>query len=534
MPVCPTCRTHYADSVSVCEKDGDTLLPEEAFTGVDADLAAGEIVGEYRIEGKLGEGGFGAVYRAVHPLIGKAAAIKVLNRQYSSNPQMVSRFISEARAVNQIRNRNIIDIFSFGALADGRQYYVMELLDGTPFDAYLKKQGRLEPARALPLLRSIARTLEAAHAKGIAHRDLKPENVFLVFDEEGMMQPKLLDFGIAKLLTDPSGGHKTRTGTPMGTPNYMSPEQCRGQNVDHRTDIYSFGVLCHQVLTGSLPFDGEAVMDILVKHMTAAPPRMSAVCPELPGEMDAPVQRMLAKEPSDRPQSIAAAVDELVSAAAQSGTDVQKTVYFSARPQPMPPGTPRQLTPAEMALAQARTVLPDSNKTFLPAETDVGQRPRKKTWVWLVAGAGAVAAAAILVFTLHGQGETAKTLTDRNQGASQTAPTSPPSTPPVISAPPMASLPPVESPPSEVLVTVESTPAGASVFRGTKKLGAAPGPIHLPYAANKVTLTVKADGYQPKDVDVLPTSNVVLSVALVKNAAAGPTHTTPHDLENPF
>ena len=167
---------------------------------------------------------------------------------------MVSRFIAEARAVNQIRHRNIIDIFSFGQLDDGRQYYVMELLDGEPLDALIERDGRLPLAEAIPILRGIARALDAAHAKGIAHRDLKPENVFLGRDPTARVFPKLLDFGIAKLLAPEDGPkHKTRTGTPIGTPYYMSPEQCRGRDVDHRTDIYSFGVLAYRMLTGVLP-----------------------------------------------------------------------------------------------------------------------------------------------------------------------------------------------------------------------------------------------------------------------------------------
>src|SRR5690242_191176 len=153
MATCPTCRTRYPDDVKTCSSDGEELLPDEAVAAADAELTVGQTVGEYRVEGKLGQGGFGAVYRAVHPLIGKTAAIKVLHKQYSSNPQMVSRFIAEARAVNQIRNRNIIDIFSFGALEDGRQYYVMELLDGMTLDAYIKKKGRLSPEEAVPVLR---------------------------------------------------------------------------------------------------------------------------------------------------------------------------------------------------------------------------------------------------------------------------------------------------------------------------------------------------------------------------------------------
>jgi len=160
MATCPTCHVRQPNEALVCPHDGAALLPDEAFSSADRPLEAGQMVGEYRVEGKLGEGGFGEVYGAVHPLIGKTVAIKVLNRQCSSNPEMVARFIAEARAVNQIRHRNIIDIFSFGALPDGRHYYVMELLEGEPFDAYLGRNGRLSPEAALPILRMVARALD--------------------------------------------------------------------------------------------------------------------------------------------------------------------------------------------------------------------------------------------------------------------------------------------------------------------------------------------------------------------------------------
>jgi len=132
----------------------------------------------------------------------------------------------------------------------------------------------LRAEEALPLLRSIARARDAAHAAGILHRDLKPENVFLITDDEGFAHTKLLDFGIAKLTSDVSGGHKTRTGMPIGTPRYMSPEQCRGMAVDQRTDVYSFGVMCFQVLTGKVPFESKVIMDLLFQHANAAPPRL--------------------------------------------------------------------------------------------------------------------------------------------------------------------------------------------------------------------------------------------------------------------
>ncbi|RLB49662.1 MAG: hypothetical protein DRI90_24330, partial [Deltaproteobacteria bacterium] len=162
MATCPECRARYADDVAVCEVDGARLLPDEVCESLDDDLVKGVVVGEYVIEQKIGEGTFGKVYRAEHPVIGKAAAVKVLNRQYSSDPSVVSRFVAEARSVNKIRHRNIIDIFSFGTLDSGLQYLVMELLDGQTLDAYCKQRGRLGPEEAIPILRDIGRALDAA------------------------------------------------------------------------------------------------------------------------------------------------------------------------------------------------------------------------------------------------------------------------------------------------------------------------------------------------------------------------------------
>jgi serine/threonine-protein kinase len=365
MATCPTCHTRYTDDVVHCNSDGAALVPDGLFASADTELKPGDMVGEYRVEGKLGEGGFGTVYRAVHPVIGKTCALKALHRQFSSNPQMVSRFIAEARAVNQIRHRNIIDIFSFGALPDGRQYYLMELLDGEPFDHYLQRKGALSPEEAMPLLRPIARALDAAHAAGILHRDLKPDNVFLVHDGEGGMIPKLLDFGIAKLMTadSVSGGHKTRTGAPMGTPYYMSPEQCRGAGIDHRTDIYAFGVLCHLALTGKLPFNADSVMDLLMKHMTAPPPLASEHRPELKPELDGPIQQMLAKEPADRPQSVTDAVESLASAAQRAGYGVvAKMTSGKASTVAVDPGNsgsaPRTVSQPSPGQTAARTLTP--------------------------------------------------------------------------------------------------------------------------------------------------------------------------------
>jgi serine/threonine protein kinase len=293
------------------------------------ELTPGQMVGEYRVERKIGEGGFGKVYAAVHPVIGKAAAVKILNPQLARSPEIVSRFADEARAVNQIRHRNIIDIFAFGTLPGGLHYFVMEMLEGTPLDDYLKKNAPLEPGHALSLLWPVGRALVAAHKAGIAHRDLKPENVFLTVDADGVIFPKLLDFGIAKLLHEGEMANRTRTGAMMGTPYYMSPEQCRGVGVDHRSDIYSFAIMIHEVLTGKKPFDAENVMDLLMKQISATPPAMSQVRPDLPRALDAPVLRMLDKSAERRPQTMSAALDELAAAARTIGIDLAASVPSS-------------------------------------------------------------------------------------------------------------------------------------------------------------------------------------------------------------
>ncbi|WP_437593507.1 protein kinase domain-containing protein [Sorangium sp. So ce1000] len=319
MATCPACRSVYPEDVATCPEHGGALLPDEAFFDDDAQLPPGAMIGEYRVERMLGAGTFGDVYAGEHPLIGKRVAIKVLNRRFASDPTVVSRFVGEARAVNRIRHRNIIDIFSFGVV-DGRHYFVMELLDGLTLGALIRREGRLSAGRAVALLEGIADALDAAHAAGITHRDLKPENIFVAIEKSGRYFPKLLDFGVAKL-ADEALAHKTATGVAVGTPAYMSPEQVRGKGVDPRSDIYSLGVIAHEVLTGTLLFQGESMMDVMMMHLLHEPPRASSVCADLPPELDAPVMAMLAKRAEDRPPSAGAAVQAFVAQVRKLGLD---------------------------------------------------------------------------------------------------------------------------------------------------------------------------------------------------------------------
>ncbi|MGE0869868.1 MAG: protein kinase [Kofleriaceae bacterium] len=274
------------------------------------ELGPGSMVGEYRIEGMLGEGGMGRVYSATHPVIAKRAAVKVLHPELSMHREAVERFIQEARSVNQIGHPNIVDIFAFGTLPDGRCYFVMEWLRGESLRTRIER-GLLPLAHALGFLETVMIALEAAHENGIVHRDLKPDNIFLVEIKGTEPQVKLLDFGIAKLLgNDNARAERTRTGNLLGTPAYISPEQARGHLVDHRTDIYAAGALAYELFTGELPFPADNAADMIAKHLFAQPPSAIAKNPQVPPPLDMMVMRMLAKEAAHRP-TLAEVRDEL-------------------------------------------------------------------------------------------------------------------------------------------------------------------------------------------------------------------------------
>ena len=272
----------------------DATVQQDTF-----DLMPGMMVGEYRIEGPLGSGGMGRVYAAIHPVIAKRAAIKVLHPELSVNREAIDRFIQEARSVNQIGHPNIVDIFAFGVLPDGRHYFVMEWLRGESLRQRLAR-APIALVDALGILETITLALEAAHDQGIVHRDLKPDNVFLVEVKGHRPQVKLLDFGIAKLL-GPQGVQRTQTGNMLGTPAYVSPEQARAQAVDHRTDIYALGAMMFELMTGELVFPADNAADMIAKHLLEPPRSAAALNPIVPPELDALIAAMLAKEAAQRP-----------------------------------------------------------------------------------------------------------------------------------------------------------------------------------------------------------------------------------------
>jgi serine/threonine-protein kinase len=344
MATCPKCNVSYGADVRWCPSDGSQLETTAAAGSAVFDnptsfskartlpghapgaapLGPGSRIGEYEITSKLGEGGMGVVYAGVQPLIGKKVAVKVLNPLLSQDASMEQRFIQEARSVNQIGHRNIVDIFSFGQLPSGQHYFVMELLPGQTLASRLGQPVPPTYEEGFNILLEVCEALIAAHAEGIVHRDLKPDNIYLAQGKTGPLEVKLLDFGIAKLMHGGQAVGQTGTGVPMGTPLYMSPEQCRGADVDARTDIYALGVIMFEMFTGRLPFKKNSYIETVTAHLTELPPRPAELA-ELPPGLEPIIFACLEKDPDARPWTMATLRDQLQKVASQNG------VWFDRR-----------------------------------------------------------------------------------------------------------------------------------------------------------------------------------------------------------
>lgn len=265
------------------------------------ELMAGTTLGHWRVTHELGRGGMGIVYAVVHEIIGKRAALKVMHKRLcGTNPE---RLMLEARVVNEIDHPNIVDIFEVGKLCDDRPYLVMERLDGVALSRRLT-EIKILPDRAVQILLQVAAAVAAAHAAGVIHRDLKPENVFLVRDHHAPDAPivKVLDWGIAKVLA--SNVRHTCEGFLVGSPHYVSPEQVRGLAASEKSDVYSLGVMAHELLLEALPFEGSTNVEIMVKHLHEAPTCPSELWPAIPYSLEDLLLEMLAKDPDRRPTMV--------------------------------------------------------------------------------------------------------------------------------------------------------------------------------------------------------------------------------------
>jgi eukaryotic-like serine/threonine-protein kinase len=282
---------------------GSVSAEAEADTEAGPSLVGTVLAGRYRIERLLGSGGMGSVYRAEHVLMRKACAVKVLHREMTQVKEVVARFEREAVAAARIEHPNVATATDFGQLENGSFYLVLEFIEGRSLSQLIAEAGALNEERALLIARQISDALAAAHAAGIVHRDLKPDNVMLVSKEGASDFVKVLDFGIAKLKIEEPGPNEqalTRLNTVMGTPEYMSPEQARGEPVDHRADLYTVGVILYEMLSGSSPFRHEEFVVVLTKKLTEDAPPLPAHVSTRTREL---VSALLQRTPDQRPQS---------------------------------------------------------------------------------------------------------------------------------------------------------------------------------------------------------------------------------------
>jgi serine/threonine protein kinase len=280
--ICPACSKDFADEVPRCDTCGVGLLALTVGEATKAEALIGQVVSErYKVERILGRGGMGTVYACRHVVVGKDLALKVLRPGNEPTEAVLDRFVREAQAAARIKSRHICEVLDFGQLPDGSLYAVMELLVGEDLSRALRK-GRLRTRELLHVFAQAADTLALAHDAGIVHRDLKPDNLFLLDDEGDPLFLKILDFGIAKF-ADKGPAQLTETGVILGTPFYMSPEQARGEPLDHRTDVYSLGVVMYRAFTGRLPFVADSTIGVLARHVTDPPEPPSHITSIDPG-----------------------------------------------------------------------------------------------------------------------------------------------------------------------------------------------------------------------------------------------------------
>ncbi|MCB9627161.1 MAG: serine/threonine protein kinase [Sandaracinaceae bacterium] len=440
----------------------DLRVIEGEDQGQKDPLVGTTIDGRYFVERVLGEGGMGLVYLGKHIVLGKPLAVKVLRPDVSKDQEIITRFRQEAQSASSIGNQHIIDISDFGTLPDGSTYFVMEFLDGTDLSGAIEKAGQMPANRVVHVAKQLAQALGAAHENGIVHRDLKPDNVYLIKRGGDTDFVKVLDFGIAKV--GGSNSKLTRAGQVFGTPHYMSPEQCSGSNVDHRTDIYAIGVMLYEMVTGDVPFDADNLMGILTKHLYEDPIPPTQKNANLPRELEAVILKAMSKQTETRYQNMGEFYDDLVrvgdglpALAMADGTGAYST---------------RRTAPTVGAVTGAPTS--GGSKTGI---------------IVAVVGAVVLLAAGGGIFVAMNQPEPAPQPPIAVIPAPAPIPTPP--VPEVVEAPP----PVVE----EFLISISSEPAGAAVWRGNELIGNTPLQLPRPTGDERLDLQLRLDGYDSKD-----------------------------------
>ncbi len=389
MKVCTTCGTEYPDDQSFCPADGSSLK-----STTSADLVGSIVAERYRITKKLGEGGMGAVYLGEHVKMGRMSAIKVISKSLAQDHDAIARFNREAANAARINHPNVCAIYDFGETDDGVIYLAMEFIEGEALTDLVNREGALSPKRAADIARQTAEALTAAHEFGIVHRDLKPDNIMIAKNRDGSELAKVVDFGIAKAAGGDEKQNVTKTGLVVGTPEYMSPEQLSGDQVDGRSDIYSLALVFFRMLTGTLPFQAETAQEVMIKRLTDEPLTLADAVPgtDFPSALQQVMDHALQRMPSDRYASahqfgadvvnavsgmmdVAAAIDtdgatQLIDSSDITAQDTAVDGDTEAIPQTRLSGAPKAPTPD--------TPMPPTAAAETPYEAPVEHEERKK------------------------------------------------------------------------------------------------------------------------------------------------------------
>src|SRR4051794_8782366 len=348
MKTCPKCGVEYPDTTTLCPADG-VALEKDPDSLVGTTLA-----GKYRIDARLNEGGMGTVYRGCHVLMDKTVAIKVLRPSLAADEKIVARFSREARAASRISHPNALSVTDFGEDETGHVFLVMEYLSGKTLKHVIREEGPLPLARVVDIARQVGDALHAAHEQGVVHRDLKSDNIMLL-DTMTSDYAKVLDFGIAKI-NEPDGTVDASLTAPnlvIGTPQYMSPEQCsQDAEIDSRSDIYSLGVILFEMLVGHVPFSGDSPTMVMMKHLQEPVPSVLEERSDLPASVARVVARAMAKVRDNRYQTVAELVEDLTIAAGMTihrlgaVTNTSETLIRTEEPDEVTVVRPREVVAA--------------------------------------------------------------------------------------------------------------------------------------------------------------------------------------------
>ncbi len=523
----------YATPVPTQTPPPSAAMSTSYVQGVDPFIGA-TLAGRYLITKKLGEGGMGAVYLATHIGLDKQVALKVLHGEFTRKPDLVERFIQEAKAASRIRHENVIDISDFGTTPEGMVFFAMEHLKGHDLHeeiARARLNGQLLPwARSKRIFLQICAALAAAHSHGIIHRDLKPENIYLIEFLGDSDFVKLLDFGIAKQTEVEDGGRKlTKTGMLFGTPEYMSPEQARGEQVDARVDVYAMGCILFQLVTGRVPFEADNFMGVLTLHLTEPPP---IIPPEIfdligaPRELAGVIDRALQKDKSMR----WATIEELANGVRRVCGDPIPTGAIKAQAPNVSSGQSAVMSVVPSTTTGQRVRTQWTGSVKVPTDTEMVESGGKSK-LPLILGAIVVlgvGGAAAFFATRGNSNEPAQgsNMPSGSAPGSQVAGIGPGSAtvlqPDAAVTPPPPELPAL---PDRVKIKLGSNPKGADVkdLAKNRPLGKTPVTLDVKGSREPISLSITMKGYSDLIIDLTPDKSFDYVVPLEK----GESGTTP-------